>query len=462
MVVVTTPWETVAAPPGGRVAPDVARDFAPDAVALENRYHRWLWPAVLGGSLLTLLATLLLGFTGAGARVVRAVARPFGGGTVAKLVAGSFAVGALTTVAALPMDIWREHIQRDYGLIVRGWGGFAVDALKSYLIASVMALVGLTVLYVLMRRFPRRWWAPGALLGALLVILSSFVYPLLVEPAFNNFSSLPDGELRTSILAMAEQDGVKVDDVLVADESKRSTRLNAYVSGIGSSRRVVLYDTTVRQLPPAEIRQIVAHEFGHVKHNDVLDGTLVGALAAGTAVCVLYLALSSPRVRRRAGVDDPSDPISVPLVLAIVAVIVAVSSPVALEISRKVEARADMHALDLTKDPATLIAMQRRLGTANLGDLDPPWIVTLVRSTHPTTPQRIANARTWAKLHGLPDPPDQAAVPIPRAGATPTPAPTASPAPTPSPKPGPRRTSTPKPGPRTAAKPSPKPSPTKS
>jgi STE24 endopeptidase len=224
----------------------------------------------------------------------------------------------------------------------------------------------------------------------------------------------------------------------------------------------VLYDTTVRQLPPAEIRQIVAHEFGHVKRNDVLDGTLVGALGAGTAVCVLYLVLSSPRVRRRAGVDDPSDPISVPLVLAIVAVIVAVSSPVALEISRKIEARADMHALDLTKDPGTLIAMQRRLGTANLGDLDPPWIVTLVRSTHPTTPQRIANARTWAKLHGLPDPPDQAAVPIPRAGATPTPAPTASPAPTPSPRPSPRTTSTPKPSPRTAATPSPRPTPTKS
>jgi STE24 endopeptidase len=415
VVAVTTPWETVAAPPGGRVPPDASRDFAAAEIAHEDRYHRWLWPAVLGGTLLTFVATVLLGFTSAGARIVRAVSRPFRGGAIAKLVGGSLAIGALTTLAALPMDIWREHIQRDYGLIVRGWGGFATDSATSYGIASGTALIGLSVLYLLMRRFPRHWWAPGAVLGALLVVLSSFVYPLLVEPAFNNFSSLPDGELRTSILAMAAEDGVPVNDVLVADESKRSTRLNAYVSGIGSSRRVVLYDTTVKELPPAEIRQIVAHEFGHVKHNDVTDGTLVGALAAGTAVCVLYLALSSERLRRRAGVDDPSDPASLALVLAIVAVIVAVSSPVALEISRKIEARADMHALDLTRDPATLIAMQRRLSEANLGDVNPPWIVTLVRSTHPTTPQRIANARTWAELHGLPVPPDQAAIPVPAA-----------------------------------------------
>lgn len=424
VVAVTTPWETLPSPSGGRVSPNSSRDFAAPDIALEDRYHRWLWPAVLGGSLLSFVATLWLGFTAAGARVVRFVGRRR---AITRLVAGTFAIGGVTTLAALPMDIWRENIQRHYGLIVRGWGSFATDSLTSYAITSVMALVGLAVLYVLMKKFPRHWWAPGAVLGALLVILSSFVYPLLVEPAFNNFSSLPDGQLRTEILAMADRDGVKVDDVLEADESKRSTRVNAYVSGIGSSRRVVLYDTTINKLPPAEIEQIVAHEFGHVKRNDVLHGTLVGALAASAGVCALYLALGSPLLRRRAGVEDPSDPSSLALVLAVVSVVVAVSTPIGLAVSRKVEARADMHALDLTQDPATLIAMQRRLSASNLGDLDPPWIVTFVRSTHPTGPQRIANARTWALLHNVPEPPDQAAVPL----SSPSPGPGASPAPSP-------------------------------
>jgi STE24 endopeptidase len=423
VVAVTTPWQTLPAPPGGRVPADPGRDFAPADIALEDRYHHWLWPAVLAGSLLTLAATLLLGFTAAGARLVRAAARPLGGGAVAKLVLGTLAIGAVTTLAALPTDIWREHIQRDYGLIVRGWGAFAVDSLKTYALLSATTLIGLTVLYVLMRRFPRHWWAPGAVLGALLVIVSSFVYPLIVEPAFNNFSSLPDGELRSSLFALAAQDGVKVDDVLVADESKRSTLINAYVSGLGSSRRVVLYDTTVRTLPPAEIRQIVAHEFGHVKSNDVRNGTLVGALAAATGVCAVYLALSSPWLRRRAGVDDASDPASLALVLAVVAAIVAVSTPIAMEISRKVEARADIHSLNLTRDPVTLISMERRLNSANLSDLNAPWIVTFLRSTHPSTAQRIANARTWARLHGVPEPPDQAGVALVKVVPTPTPAP---------------------------------------
>ncbi len=420
VIATTTPWETLPTPPGGSVAPDPARDFAPADIALEDRYHRWLWPAVLGATGVSLLATLALGLTSAGARVVRTVARPLGGGAIARLVLGTFAIVGLTTLATLPLRIWRESIQRDYGLIVRGWGDFALDSLKSYGLLAASTLIALSVLYLLMRRFPRHWWAPGAAGGALLVLASSFVYPLIVEPAFNNFSSLPEGELRTSILAMAARDGVEVDDVLVADESKRSTRLNAYVSGIGASRRVVLYDTTVNTLPPAEIRQIVAHEFGHVQRNDVLDGTLVGALGAATGVCALYLALSSPRLRRRAGVDGGdggnriADPASLPLVLAVVAVVVALSTPVGLQVSRKVEARADVHALNLTQDPATLIAMQRRLSAANLGDVDPPWIVQFLRSTHPTGPLRIANARTWARLYGVPEPPDQAAVPIER------------------------------------------------
>ncbi len=161
LIVTTTPWETLPTPPGGKVAPDATRDFAPSDIALEDRYHRWLWPAVLGASALSLLATLLLGFTSAGARVVRAAARPLGGRWWAKLVLGTLAVGALTTLAALPMRIWREHIQRDYGLIVRGWGDFAIDSGKSYGLLSAMTLIGLAALYLLMRRFPRHWWAPG-------------------------------------------------------------------------------------------------------------------------------------------------------------------------------------------------------------------------------------------------------------------------------------------------------------
>ncbi|MGQ0632179.1 MAG: M48 family metallopeptidase [Sporichthyaceae bacterium] len=414
VLITTTPWDTLPDGARGEVARDVSRDFAAADVALEDRYHRWLWPAVLAGTFATLIAGWVLGFTAAGARLIRTAARPLGGGWWARLVAGVAALTGVGVLAGLPFGIWRESIQRDYGIVVRDWGDFALDLGKGYGLAVASTLIALVVFYVLVRHYPRTWWAPGTVLAALLVIGASYLYPVVVEPTFNDFTSLAEGELRTSLLELADRAGVQVDDVLVADESTRTTRLNAYVSGIGSSRRIVLYDTTIAALTPAEIESIMAHELGHVTHDDVLHGTLVGALGAATGVCVLFVVLSSPRLRRRADADDLSDPAGMALVLAVVTVVITLCSPAALLVSRKVEARADIDALELTRDPTTLISMQRRLAGTNLGELDPPALVTFVRSTHPSAPERIANARTWALLNGLPEPADQAGVPIRR------------------------------------------------
>ena len=128
------------------------------------------------------------------------------------------------------------------------------------------------------RRFPRAWPAvAGTLLGCL-VMVGSFVYPVLVEPAFNSFTPLQDGPLRTQILQLADTEHVHLDDVLVANASRRTTTLNAYVSGFGSTRRVVLYDNVIHDLPRAQILSIVAHELGHARHDDVLTGSVLAAL----------------------------------------------------------------------------------------------------------------------------------------------------------------------------------------
>jgi STE24 endopeptidase len=304
----------------------------------------------------------------------------------------------------------------------------------------------------------------GAVVGAGLVVVSSYVYPLVVEPAFNSFAQMPAGELRTSLLDLAKRDNVDVSEVLVADASKRTSKINAYVSGIGSSRRIVIYDTTMRRLPPEQIRMIIAHELGHVKRNDVLQGTAEGAVGMATGVCVIFVALASPAVRRRAGLGPPPpagigrvpvDPASVALVLGLVTALVTLTTPVQLLVSRRIEARADVHSLDLTRDPATMAAMQRRISLSNLGELDPDPLVYALIATHPVGPERIALARTWARLHGVPEPPnlvapaaDPAAPAIPAAPAprpTPTPPPAGpSAASTPLPKPTPKPTPTPK------------------
>ncbi len=405
VLVVITPWDPLDAPAGDRVVPDPALDFTPAQRALEDAYHRPIWPGVFGGMAVSLLVTLLLGFTPAGTRLVRAAGRRLGGRRFGQrrsviLFAGTVAVSAVGVLATLPFDLWRAKTARDYDIVVQGWDAYVIDRFIAFGFTVGGSLLGLGIFFALARRV-RHWWAPGAVLAVGLVFAGSFVYPVVVEPAFNNFRDLPAGEVRTDLLNLAASDGITVSDVLVADESKRSTRLNAYVSGIGSSRRIVVYDTTLAKLPPAQIRSIVAHELGHVKNQDVLRGTAAAALGAAAGVCLVYLMLSSRRLRRAAGVEDPTHPHALALLLAVVALLSTVTSPVTLMVSRKVEARADVHALTLTRDPATLIAMQQRLSTNNLADLDAPGIVKWLLSTHPSGPERIAAARTWAKLNGV-------------------------------------------------------------
>jgi STE24 endopeptidase len=409
VLVLITPWEPLQAPAADRVAPDPAADFTPAQRALEDAYHRPLWPAVFGSMGISLLVTLLLGFTPAGARLVRAAGRfvgrdRFGERRTVVLLTGTVTLTAIGALATLPFDLWVAKIQRDYGIVVQGWDAYATDRLIGYGFTVGATLLGLGIFFALTRRI-RNWWAPGAVLAVGLVFATSFVYPVVVEPAFNDFRELPAGQVRSELLDLAARDDIKVSDVLVADESKRSTRLNAYVSGIGSSRRIVVYDTTLDKLPPEQIRSIVAHELGHVKTQDVLRGTAAAALGAAAGVCVVFLLLGSRRLRRAAGVDDPAHPSAMALLLAIVATLSTLSSPVTLMVSRKVEARADVHALNLTRDPATLIAMQQRLSSNNLSDLDAPRLVRWILSTHPSGPQRIAQARTWAKVNDVSLPP---------------------------------------------------------
>jgi STE24 endopeptidase len=187
--------------------------------------------------------------------------------------------------------------------------------------------------------------------------------------------------------------------VLVSDASRRTTALNAYVSGFGSTRRIVVYDTVLEQLPNAEIESIVAHELGHVVHRDVLTGTLMGALGAAAATALLGWLLSWTPLLRRAGADSPGDPRVVPLLLFLVALGGLLAAPVQNLVSRHIEARADLFALDLTHDPDAFISMQRRLAETNLSDPDPPAAWQWFFGSHPTAAQRVAFAHDWEKLH---------------------------------------------------------------
>ena len=220
----------------------------------------------------------------------------------------------------------------------------------------VATTVGLVVVMACARRWERAWPAvAGALLMAL-VAAGSFVYPVVVEPLFNDFTPLKAEPLRSDIFALADKEGVPIDDVLVADASRRTTTLNAYVSGFGSTRRVVVYDNLVESLPEDQALSVVAHELAHARHRDVVTGTALGA--AGSLLGVGLLALLLGRLRRR-GWPEMRDPQVVPVLLALVALASLASAPMQNGISRQIETRADADALETTGDSAAFSAMQR-------------------------------------------------------------------------------------------------------
>jgi STE24 endopeptidase len=398
VALVRMPWSLPPSPRADQLA--ALRDLPADAVARGKEFHRALRPGGYGSLALGLIVALVLGFTPLGARIVELVGRPFGGNWVAEAVLGGFTIAFLGEVFTLPLAAWRETVLRRYGLSTQTWATWTVDLLKGYAIGAIIGAVVLLAFFGVARLSPQWWWAWVAAGAAAFTVLMSFIFPVLIEPVFNKFDPMPAGELRDSLIAMAARDGVPVKDVLVADASRRTTALNAYVSGLGPTRRIVVYDTLVRTAPAAEVEAVVAHELGHAKSGDVVTGTVIGAIGAGIAVIAVYLLGSWTGLLRRAGVESITDPRAVALLLALGAVAGLAASPVQSYVSRRIEARADAHALELTDDAPTVETMEGRLATTNLADVDPNRLEYLMFASHPSTVERIAMARAFARAGG--------------------------------------------------------------
>jgi STE24 endopeptidase len=368
-------------------------DFTPEQVARGRALRRQVLPLSLASSAVSLALLLTLGLTSGGAHLIGA----FGTGWAVRVVGAAVSLVLLGELAGLPFAARGRAVRARYGLVTQGWGGWAVDRLRGLLVSLPLALGALFAVYAL-AGVTRWWWAWAALGAAGLTVLLSFLAPLVLEPLFNRFTPMDPGPVRDALLALAASDGVAVRDVLVADASRRTTALNAYVSGLGGTRRIVVYDTLLTTADPREVELVVAHELGHVVHRDVARGTLLGALGAAAGVCVLAAVVTWGPLLHAAGVRHFADPRSAWL-LAVAAVGGTLAGPLTATLSRRIERRADRHALDTTADPGTFIAMQRRLTVANVADPAPPRLAHVLLGSHPTPAERVAAARGWAAHH---------------------------------------------------------------
>ncbi len=316
---------------------------------------------------------------------------------LASAAAGAL-IAALLAVAGLPVGAAMHARAAEVGLATGGWDQWAADWARALAIGAVIAAALTAAGIALMRRLPRGWWVAAAALTVLAAALFAFARPVVVDPLFNDFTELPPGPARESVTELAAKSGVDVGSVLVVDASRRTSAANAYVDGIGSSRRVVLYDTLLEDFPPAQTRLVVAHELAHVHYRDIWRGLLFIALvtpAAFFAVSRLVRAWA-PRDQVADGPARPG-PATVPALTAAVTLMIFLVTLVSNPLSRGVEQRADSYSLQLTGEAPAFISQQRRLALQNLSDPDPPALSRLLFGTHPTTLQRIGAGLAWEK-----------------------------------------------------------------
>src|SRR3954447_22303270 len=249
VVVARTPWTVLPVPPGGRTPLDPTGGLSAAQVSRAESFARLLRPASMFSLALGLAVSAVLGLTPLGGRLVRAVAAPFGGGWVWQVLLGVLALSVIGRLVTLPLSAYGEVVRHRYGLSTRSWGLWLRDVAVSFGINTGLTALTVLVLIWLARRAPRTWWAWAGAGAAGLVVVGSFLWPVLIEPAFNRFTPMAAGQLRSDLLHVAEENGTPVRDVLVSDASRRTTALNAYVSGFGSTRRIVVYDTVLDRLP---------------------------------------------------------------------------------------------------------------------------------------------------------------------------------------------------------------------
>jgi STE24 endopeptidase len=364
---------------------------------------RQRWGLAAYGTDLLVLAALAL--TGPGRAVVAAAAGLAGGWAPGQVVLAIVAVQALRAAAGLPFSLRAFGQDRRAGLATQRLGGFLRDWAKARAVGLVLVVLPLGALVLGARWQPPGWPLVAAAAAVLLVLALTVAGPVLIEPLFNRFRPLDPGPLRARLLELATAMEVPVRDVLVSDASRRTTRVNAYVSGLGRTRRVVVYDTLLAgtSADPAgaadEVALVAAHELAHVRHRDVLWGTVGSAALAAVSVLAVVALFDLEAVRRLFAVTGLGDPLVAPGLLLLGMLAGLLAAPVASAISRWAEARADWVALEVTRDPATAVAVERRLALENRADLRPNRLLLAMFASHPPTMARIAQAWLWAERH---------------------------------------------------------------
>ena len=337
-------------------------------------------------SFIVILAMLFLG----GFAWVDNMVKSVNGSEILQAILFFGILGFASDLLSLPLDIYHTFvIEERFGFNKTTPKTFVIDKLKGWLLAAVVG-GGILALIVFIYEKSGSWfWVLAWSSISVFTLFISYFYTTLLVPIFNKLTPLPAGELRDAIEKVAALADFSLKDISIMDGSKRSTRGNAYFSGFGRKKSIVLFDTLVSEHSVDELAAVLAHEIGHYKKKHVLKGLILGILQTGVVLFVLSLLLKSPLPALSLGASVPSFHMSVIAFGILYSPVSLILGIVFNSISRKHEYEADRFAVSLSK-PGALQEALKRLSVKNLSNLTPhPWYV-YIHYSHPALLQRLA------------------------------------------------------------------------
>lgn len=308
-----------------------------------------------------------------------------------------FLLSIVEEIFDIPFDLYNEFcIEKRYGFSSMTFRLWLIDGIKSFFISLIMTGILLLAVVAVLRNFKTTWWVFVTCVLIAFTLIMQILYPLVLAPIFNKFTPLPDGDLKDQITTLMNKAGFKSSGIFTVDESKRSKHSNAYFTGLGKSKRVVLYDTLIKQLSQEELVAVLGHEFGHYKLGHITKRLLVSVPLTFALMFILFLVAQSSLLYTGFGFSFVGSQINNIQFIGFILVnligkdAVSLFSPIRNYFSRRDEYAADKFSKDLTGSGEPLITALIKLNSENLKELLPSNLYVFWHYSHPTLLQRVA------------------------------------------------------------------------
>jgi len=313
----------------------------------------------------------------------------------------------VTTALSLPLDFYSGYLlEHKYELSNQTVGGWVWDQAKTFIITWIILIIVVGIMYVLIRKYPRGWWAWFGIGSIPFVVFFVVIAPVVLMPMFYTYTPLEESPLRERIINLAAEEGIEDADIFEMDASKNTKKLNAMVTGLGDTKRIILYDNMLQQMEDDEILFVVGHEMGHYIMHHVWIAVFI------SAVCIfIFCFLTNLMIRRvikkyshRFGFSRLSDFASFPLVMVFISVFMFLFSPITNGISRHFEHQADIFGMERTGDGDAAARAFEKLAAANLSNPNPSAFIEFWLYGHPKLSDRVRFVRSYQPESARTDP----------------------------------------------------------